>query len=164
MKSSVRFFSATAAILFAASFALFAGQSTSGDSSRTGSNHGLNTKAVHQDGGMKKSTGRTKPDTAQPASTKLPETQLLFFMNPNGRPCQMQLSIINGMQEKLKTLASVKFIKTTEPKDEELFYTYGIRGLPSLIIADKNGKEIKRFSPGIQDEKTILDALGGSSQ
>jgi thioredoxin-related protein len=40
-----------------------------------------------------------------------------------------------------------------------MFYTYGIRGLPSLILLDKNGKELKRFSPGIQDGKAILSAL-----
>ena len=88
-----------------------------------------------------------------------PDKQIIFFMNPNGHPCQMQLSILDGMKEKLSGLATIKYVKTTEADDQETFYAYGIRGLPSLIILDKNGKEIKRFTPGIHDEKDILSAL-----
>ncbi len=80
-------------------------------------------------------------------------------MNPNGRPCQSQVTILNGMKDALASIATVKYIKTTVDADQKLFYDYGIRGLPSLVIIDKNGKEIKRFTPGIQDESTILAAL-----
>jgi thiol-disulfide isomerase/thioredoxin len=88
------------------------------------------------------------------------EKQILFFMNPNGRPCQMQLSVLDGMKKKLSGIAKVTYVKTTESSDQETFYKYGIRGLPSLIILDDKGKEIKRFTPGIQDEETIATALG----
>lgn len=88
-----------------------------------------------------------------------PDRTILFFMNPNGRPCQMQLSILDGMKDKLAPMANVTYIKTTESRDREKFSEYGIRGLPSLIIVDKNGKEITRFQPGIQDEETILSSL-----
>jgi len=90
-----------------------------------------------------------------------PEKRILFFMNPNGHPCQMQLSILDGMKDKLQGLAAITYIKTTEAADQQTFYTYGIRGLPSLIILDGSGKEIKRFTPGIQDEENILAALNG---
>lgn len=90
--------------------------------------------------------------------------QILFFMNPNGHPCQMQLSILDGMKEKLSGLATVKYVKTTEPGDREMFYTYGIRGLPLLVILDARGKEVSRFTPGVQDAKSILAALTGSSK
>jgi len=90
---------------------------------------------------------------------KPPEKRILFFMNPNGHPCQMQLSILDAMKDTLQGLAAITYIKTTEAADQQTFYTYGIRGLPSLIILDNNGKEIKRFAPGIQDEKNILSAL-----
>lgn len=99
----------------------------------------------------------TKDNNAKVAAT--PDKQIYFFMNPNGRPCQMQLSIMDGMKDKLANKATVKFIKTTVDSDLEEFSKYGIRGLPSLIILDKNGKVLKRFSPGIQDENTILNAL-----
>ncbi len=85
--------------------------------------------------------------------------QLLFFLNPNGRPCQIQTSILQGMEKELTPLAEVKYIQTTDPSVRDLFYKYGIRGLPSLIIVDKDGSELKRFSPGIQEKKAILDAL-----
>jgi thioredoxin-related protein len=71
----------------------------------------------------------------------------------------MQLSILDGMKDKLSKIAKIKYIKTTEESDQNTFYQYGIRGLPSLIILGKDGKEIKRFTPGIQNEKTILSAL-----
>lgn len=93
------------------------------------------------------------------AGVNVLEKQILLFVNPNGRPCQMQLSIIDKMKEKLAPLASLTYIKTTDPQDREKFHQYGIRGLPMIIIADKNGKEINRFSPGIQDENAILAAL-----
>ncbi len=89
----------------------------------------------------------------------IPDKQIYFFMNPNGYPCQMQLAVIDGMKEKLLSKATVKYIKTTVDSDLDEFNKYGIRGLPSLIILDKNGKVLKRFTPGIQDENTILNAL-----
>lgn len=88
-----------------------------------------------------------------------PGKTILFFMNPNGRPCQMQDEILTGMKKELTGLADVVYIKTTESDDREKFYAHGIRGLPSLIVVDKKGDEINRFPPGIQSKETILDAL-----
>jgi thioredoxin 1 len=104
---------------------------------------------------------QSKSQVAKKVETT-PDKQILLFMNPNGHPCQMQLSILDSMKEKLSGLATVKYVKTTEANDQETFYAYGIRGLPLLIILDKNGKEIKRFTPGIHDEKDILSALKNS--
>jgi thiol-disulfide isomerase/thioredoxin len=135
----IRFLSASSTILMVGTLSLFAGEKTTSDSAQEKSHVSMKVSA--------------KPDK-----------QILLFMNPNGHPCQMQLSILDGMKEKLNGLATIKYIKTTEPGDQETFYKYGIRGLPSLIILDKNDKEIKRFTPGIQDEKTILSALKGSDK
>jgi thioredoxin 1 len=88
-----------------------------------------------------------------------PSLTILFFMNPNGRPCQMQNEILSAIKDSLVARASTTYIKTTEPADRERFSVYGIRGLPSLIIVDSNNKEIKRFTPGIQSAETILAAL-----
>ena len=106
----------------------------------------------------------SKTGAAATKQVAIPDKQILFFMNPNGRPCQMQLEILDGMKEKLKGLATIKYVKTTEQADQALFYDYGIRGLPSLVVLDKTGKEFKRFTPGIQDEKTIMSALTVSSK
>ncbi len=97
--------------------------------------------------------------TAAPASDNVAKKQLLFFMNPNGRPCRMQDEIIRKMGAALTDVATVKYIKTTNRDDYPTFRTYGIRGLPSLIILDVNGKEFKRFTPGVQSAETILGAL-----
>ncbi len=107
------------------------------------------------------STHPTKPDSFAATKTdkQVPGTTILFFMNPNGRPCQMQKAIIDAMADSLKHLAQVTYVKTTEAADEQKFENYGIQGLPSLIVVDKNGKEIKRFTPGIQSRQTILTAL-----
>jgi|WetSurMetagenome_2_1015567.scaffolds.fasta_scaffold49698_5 hypothetical protein len=88
-----------------------------------------------------------------------PEKNLLFFMNPNGHPCQMQEKVLAGMNDKIGILAKIQYIKTTDPSARDLFEKYGIRGLPSLIVLDRSGKELTRFPPGIQSEETILAAL-----
>jgi hypothetical protein len=98
-----------------------------------------------------------KEKAAQTVS--VPDKQILFFLNPNGRPCQIQSTILDNMKSKLASKASVKYISTTEKADLEKFGRYGIRALPMLIIEDKNGKEVKRFTPGIQEEQAILSAL-----
>lgn len=85
--------------------------------------------------------------------------QLLFFMNPDGYPCQTQLAILDGVADSLSKVARVVYIKTTEPADMQKFETYGIRALPSLVIADQNGRELSRFSPGIQSGDAVLAAL-----
>jgi thioredoxin 1 len=108
------------------------------------------------------SIGASVTDTTKIKSveqTKKVDRTILFFMNPNGMPCQMQNQIISGMTEKLNGKATVTRIKTTVPEDRPKFSEYGIRGLPMLIIVDGAKKEIKRFTPGIQSEETILDAL-----
>jgi thioredoxin 1 len=105
------------------------------------------------------STMVSQKNDAAKKEIDVPQKQLLFFINPNGKPCQMQILIVDNMKDKLSGKATVTYIKTTEPADENKFYQYGIRGLPSLIIADKNGKEIKRLPPGVKDEQTILNAL-----
>lgn len=109
----------------------------------------------------------TKPPVSTKSAVEQPEAKLapvplkklLFFMNPNGYPCQRQYAIIETMKDSLKGLAEVEFIKTTVENDMGRFQKYGIRGLPSIVIADNSGKELFRFSPGIQSSADILAAL-----
>jgi len=65
------------------------------------------------------------------------------------------------MKEDLAKLATLKYVKTTNPEDRDSFYKYGIRGLPSMIILDESGDVSYRFSPGIQSSERILKALKG---
>jgi thiol-disulfide isomerase/thioredoxin len=106
-----------------------------------------------------KQTGKKDTVVGIKMEKPVPSKEILFFMNPNGHPCQMQNAILEEIKDSLATLAKVTYIKTTEPKDRDAFETYGIRGLPSLIIVDKNKKELKRFTPGIQRKEDILAAL-----
>jgi hypothetical protein len=87
------------------------------------------------------------------------ENTLLFFMNPNGRPCQMQDEIIHSMQGSIDSLVNVRYVKTTNEQDQSEFYKYGIRSIPLLIVVDKTGKEIRRFTPGIQEQEKLIAEL-----
>jgi thioredoxin 1 len=90
-------------------------------------------------------------------TTALP--RLVFFMNPNGAPCQMQDQILQQMAPELKGKASVVYYKTTVPTDIAMFQQYGIRALPTLMVTDASGKEIRRATPGIQSAAQVRQLL-----
>jgi thioredoxin 1 len=98
----------------------------------------------------------SKAGAATVASTKtaaLP--RLVFFMNPNGTPCQMQDRILQDMGAELKGKAEVVYFKTTIPGDIAKFQQYGIRSLPTLLVTDASGKELRRATPGIQSAAQV---------
>lgn len=76
--------------------------------------------------------------------------KLVFFLNPDGGPCRMQNAILDDMANELNGKVEIQYVQTTVPGDRDLFYRYGIRGLPTLLLADASGKEIKRMSPGVK--------------
>lgn len=82
--------------------------------------------------------------------------KLLFFMNPNGRPCQIQDQELTG--GKLANIP-VEYIKTTVRTDRNRFYDFGVRSLPQLILVDRDNNIKKRFTPGIQQVATINKAV-----
>jgi hypothetical protein len=86
------------------------------------------------------------------------DTELLFFLNPNGRPCQMQQAIIEEMGPALGV--DVREVSVHDPDSRPELYKYGIRSLPALILVDGQGEELHRFTPGIQSAETIGAALG----
>lgn len=109
---------------------------------------------------------------AEPAAAKLaaktsaPAATLLFFLNPNGQPCQMQAQIIDGIRPQIEKQARIVPVSTAVFGDMPRFRQYGIRYLPALILVDGEQKEIKRFSPGIQPAEQILKeiaAVGGKT-
>ena len=87
--------------------------------------------------------------------------RLVFFMNPHGRPCQMQDQILRDMGAELGTRVDVVYLKTTEPRDLDLFRQYGIRSLPLLLVTDASGKELRRATPGIQSAAQVRQLVGG---
>ena len=88
-----------------------------------------------------------------------PAKTILFFMNPYGKPCQMQDEIIKQMDAVKKGDVNVQYVKTTDSQSRDAFYKYGIRALPSLIILKPDSTIGHRFSPGIQSEKVISKFL-----
>jgi thioredoxin 1 len=85
--------------------------------------------------------------------------RLVFFMNPNGAPCQMQDQVLQGMASELKGKATVVYYKTTVPADITMFQQYGIRSLPLLLVTDAAGKELRRATPGIQSAAQVRQLL-----
>lgn len=96
---------------------------------------------------------------AAPANAAAPGKKLLFFMNPYGSPCQTQDGILAGVADSLSKVAELVYYKTTESADMQKFEAFGIRGLPTLVIVDRDGRELSRFSPGIQSGDAVLAAL-----
>jgi thioredoxin 1 len=84
---------------------------------------------------------------------------LVFFLDPNGRPCQMQDEILKDMAEELETTVKLRYVLTTVPADLDYFYSFGIRGLPALLLTDASGKEIRRLPPGVKSAKEIRGLL-----
>jgi len=97
-----------------------------------------------------------KTATANPTNSK---PLLVLFINPNGGPCIMQGNILAKMADELEGKVTIRPVKTTVPDDMQLFYAYGIRGLPLLILTDSEGNEIKRLPPGVQPAETIRTLL-----
>jgi len=94
------------------------------------------------------------------AATPAPGTRpkLVFFMNPNGRPCQMQDEILRGMPD-LAARADVVYFRTTVPADIARFEQYGIRSLPQLLVTDATGAVLRRPTPGILSDPQVRQLL-----
>lgn len=84
---------------------------------------------------------------------------LVFFLDPNGGPCIMQAQILDSMKEELQGRAAVRYVQTTVPDDRGLFTQYGIRSLPSLLLADASGRELQRLAPGVKNAGEIRKLL-----
>jgi thioredoxin 1 len=104
------------------------------------------------------SPAASPPPSAARAAAVLPAGQrarLVFFMNPNGRPCQMQDQILREMSAELSSRVDVVYYRTTEPADIARFQAYGIRSLPLLLVTDGEGRELRRATPGIQGPEQV---------
>jgi thioredoxin 1 len=97
------------------------------------------------------------PAHGQGAKGALP--RLVFFMNPNGMPCQLQDRVLQDMGAELSERAQLVYYKTTQPSDIARFQEFGIRALPTLVVTDANGRELRRGTPGILQMPQILKLL-----
>ena len=85
--------------------------------------------------------------------------RLVFFMNPNGVPCQLQDRVLHDMAADLGGRAVLVYYRTTEPADLAQFGRYGIRSLPMLVVTDAEGREVRRATPGIHSADEIRQLL-----
>jgi hypothetical protein len=84
---------------------------------------------------------------------------VVFFMNPYGAPCNAQNAILLDLQEARKKDFAIAYARTDRPEDQQAFYDYGVRSLPSLVLVGKNGVIARVFPPGIQSAETLGKAL-----
>jgi thioredoxin 1 len=115
--------------------------------------------ALSQGAGAATGTPDAAAPSTAPSTARSPRRKLLFFINPDGYPCQTQQAILAGVADSLSKVADVVYVSTTVPADLRVFEAYGIRALPSLIIVDADGRELSRFAPGIQPADAVLAAL-----
>ena len=100
-------------------------------------------------------------DSRAPAQRAPAEARprLVFFMNPNGTPCQLQDRVLRDMAPELEGRADLVYYRTTEPRDVAQFGRYGIRALPMLLVTDASGRELRRAPPGIRSAEEIRRLL-----
>jgi len=85
--------------------------------------------------------------------------RLVFFMNPNGGPCQMQDQVLRQMGPALTSVVDVVHYRTTEATEIGWFQQYGIRALPQLLVTDPAGRELRRATPGILSADQVRQLL-----
>lgn len=81
--------------------------------------------------------------------------KLIFFINPDGGPCIMQGNILKEMTDELSGKVGIQYVQTNIQADLNIFNQYGIRSLPTLVLADASGKEVKRLAPGVKNSDEI---------
>ena len=100
------------------------------------------------------------PAAASSASDAASGVRLVFFMNPDGGPCQLQDQVLRGMTAELSGKVGVVYVRTTAPAELPLFERFGIRSLPQLLVVDGTGRELRRATPGIQSADAIRRLVG----
>lgn len=101
----------------------------------------------------------TTSQSSSAIASEMPELNLLFFLDPNGGPCIMQNNILMDMEDELNKKVRVRYIQTTVPDHRNLFSHYGIRALPTILLADSAGKEIKRMPPGVKKADAVRSLI-----
>lgn len=106
-----------------------------------------------------RSAGSPEESAPAPQATAGAEHFLVFFLDPDGGPCRMQGEILSRMGSELSERVRIRPVRTTVAEDREIFYAYGIRALPTLLLADASGREIDRLPPGVHQAARIRQLL-----
>ena len=87
---------------------------------------------------------------------------VVFFLNPQGGPCRAQNDILVKLQQDRSSGFNVAYVSALQPENQQAFYDYGVRSLPTMVIVDSSGKIGRVFPPGIQNYDTLAAALDGT--
>jgi thioredoxin-like negative regulator of GroEL len=68
------------------------------------------------------------------------------------------MPIVDGLAEKYEAEVVTKRINANEGEGPDIMRAYGIRGHPTLLIFDRQGREVERFI-GPQPAETIEKVL-----
>jgi thioredoxin 1 len=74
-------------------------------------------------------------------------------------PCQLQDDVLRRMPD-LPSRAELVYVRTTVADELPEFRRYGIRGLPTLVVTDAAGRELRRATPGVQTDAQVRALLG----
>jgi thioredoxin 1 len=86
---------------------------------------------------------------------------IVFFLNPSGGPCRAQKEILQQLEKDRKSNFNIAYVSAAQAENQQAFYDYGVRGLPTLVLVGKSGKIGRVFPPGIQSYETMAAALDG---
>lgn len=91
--------------------------------------------------------------------THVPATGMVTMIDLGAKkciPCKMMAPILVKLEKAYQGKAAIVFIDVWENKEPAK--RFGIRGIPTQIFFDKNGKEVYRHT-GFLDEEAIIGQL-----
>ena len=87
---------------------------------------------------------------------------IVFFLNPQGGPCRAQNDILTKLYQDRGGNFNIAYVSAMKPEDQQAFYDYGVRNLPTVVLVDGSGKINRNFAPGIQPYEALAAALDGA--
>lgn len=87
---------------------------------------------------------------------------VVFFLNPQGGPCIAQNEVLAKLHQDRRGNFSIAYVNAMNPADQQAFYDYGVRSLPTVVLVDSKGKISRNFPPGIQTYEAMAKALDGA--
>ena len=73
-------------------------------------------------------------------------------------PCKMMAPILASLEKEYKDRAAIVFIDVWQKENKKYVERFKIRGIPTQIFFDKDGKEVYRHV-GFMNKKSIIEKL-----